>query len=76
MGRAAAKRQTRGHLLRARRLGEARWLGRADRLYHRIDVPDAILARARADADRIACAAAPDGVPPGLSVDIGWGAAR
>jgi len=33
-------------------LREARWLGQADRIYHGADVPVAILARARADAER------------------------
>lgn len=42
-------------------LREARWLASADRLYHRADVPPAILARARADAERVLWAGpAPD----------------
>nr|WP_047167283.1 bifunctional precorrin-2 dehydrogenase/sirohydrochlorin ferrochelatase [Sphingomonas sp. Y57] len=53
-------------------LGEARLLGQADRLYHRRDVPHAILARARADAARIACAAPPAAPGPGLSIDLGF----
>jgi uroporphyrin-III C-methyltransferase/precorrin-2 dehydrogenase/sirohydrochlorin ferrochelatase len=53
-------------------LGEARALGGADRIYHRPDVPPAILDRARADAARIACAAAPDAQEPGLTIDLGW----
>jgi uroporphyrin-III C-methyltransferase/precorrin-2 dehydrogenase/sirohydrochlorin ferrochelatase len=36
-------------------LREARLLASADRLYHRADVPAAILDRARADAERVAC---------------------
>lgn len=48
---------------------EARWLAQADRVTHRPDVPAAILDRARADAERIECAAPPQGLP-GLSVDI------
>lgn len=51
-------------------LRAARLLGRADRLYHREDVPPAILDRARADAARIACAAAPSAPPAGLSLDL------
>lgn len=53
-------------------LGEARLLGQADRLYHRPDTPPAILARARADAARIACAAPPRAPGPGLSIDLGF----
>jgi uroporphyrin-III C-methyltransferase/precorrin-2 dehydrogenase/sirohydrochlorin ferrochelatase len=51
-------------------LRAARLLGQADRVFHRADVPPAILARARADAPRILCAEAP--VPPGagLSLDL------
>jgi uroporphyrin-III C-methyltransferase/precorrin-2 dehydrogenase/sirohydrochlorin ferrochelatase len=48
----------------------ARLLGQADRVYHRADVPGDILARARADAARIACDAAPAQPGPGLSVDL------
>lgn len=48
---------------------EARWLAQADRVTHRPGVPLAILDRARADADRIECDAAPRGLP-GLTVDI------
>ena len=54
-------------------LRDARTLGRADRLFHRDDVPPAILARARADAPRI-CAAPPASPGPGLSVDVDWAA--
>ncbi|KQX25413.1 MULTISPECIES: precorrin-2 dehydrogenase/sirohydrochlorin ferrochelatase family protein [unclassified Sphingomonas] len=53
-------------------LGEARLLGRADRLYHRPDVPPAILARARADAAREPCAAPPASPGRGLSIDLGF----
>lgn len=59
-------------------LRDARLLGRADRIYHRPDMPPAILDRARADAVRIPCAAppeaaaAPGAVPPGLSLDLDW----
>ena len=51
-------------------LRSARLLGQADRVYHRPDVPAAILNRARADADRIACAAPPPVPPAGLSLDL------
>ncbi len=50
-------------------LRHARWLAQADRVTHRADVPSAILDRARADADRIACDAPPLGLP-GLTVDV------
>lgn len=50
-------------------LREARWLAQADRVTHRTGVPGAILDRARADAERIECDAAPRGLP-GLTVDI------
>lgn len=51
-------------------LRQARLLGSADRIFHRPDVPAAVLNRARADAARTACAAAPTTIPPGLSLDI------
>ena len=51
-------------------LRQARLLGEADRLYHRPDVPPAILDRARADAARIACAAPPAAPGRGLSLDL------
>lgn len=51
-------------------LREARALARADRIYHRLDVPTVILDRARADAVRIACDALPADPGPGLSVDV------
>ena len=57
-------------------LGEARLLGQADRVFHRPDVPPAILARIRADAERIACVTAPADAGPGLSIDLGWEADR
>ncbi len=41
---------------------QARWLASADLVVHSADVPDAILARARADAARLVGSAAPDGV--------------
>jgi len=53
-------------------LAEARLLGQADRIFHRPDVPSAILARARADAARLPCDAAPAVPGPGLSIDIGF----
>lgn len=49
-------------------LRSARQLALADRVYHAPDVPPAILDRARADAERIVVAAAPDADLPGLSV--------
>lgn len=53
-------------------LREARLLGSADRIYHRPDAPAAILDRARADAARIPCDAAPAQPGKGLSIDLGW----
>lgn len=53
-------------------LGEARLLGQADTLYHRADIPGAILDRARADATRVCCAAPPDDRPGGLSIDVDY----
>ena len=53
-------------------LAEARLLGQADRIFHRSDVPPAILTRARADAERRACDAAPAAPGPGLSIDMGF----
>jgi uroporphyrin-III C-methyltransferase/precorrin-2 dehydrogenase/sirohydrochlorin ferrochelatase len=50
-------------------LRQARALALADRVTHRADVPSAILERARADAERIACDAPPPGLP-GLTVDL------
>lgn len=50
-------------------LREARLLAQADRITHRADVPEAILIRARADAERIACDAPPANLP-GLTVDL------
>lgn len=55
-------------------LRQARLLAQADRVFHRRNVPAAILARARADAARIACDAVPDDIGPGLSIDLGWSA--
>jgi uroporphyrin-III C-methyltransferase/precorrin-2 dehydrogenase/sirohydrochlorin ferrochelatase len=51
-------------------LREARLLGQAERIFHRPDVPAAILDRARADAMRISCASAPEMPGSGLSLDI------
>mgnify|MGYP001807376829 CR=1 FL=1 len=50
-------------------LREARALAQADRVTHAADVPPAILDRARADADRIACASPPLDAA-GLTVDV------
>jgi uroporphyrin-III C-methyltransferase/precorrin-2 dehydrogenase/sirohydrochlorin ferrochelatase len=49
-------------------LRQARALASADRVYHRPDVPAAILDRARADATRIVCDAVPVEPETGLSV--------
>ncbi|MGH6614764.1 precorrin-2 dehydrogenase/sirohydrochlorin ferrochelatase family protein [Sphingomonas sp.] len=54
-------------------LRQARTLALADRIFHRADVPAAILDRARADAARIECAAPPDDPGDGLSVDLTLG---
>jgi uroporphyrin-III C-methyltransferase/precorrin-2 dehydrogenase/sirohydrochlorin ferrochelatase len=51
-------------------LRQARALASADRVYHRLDVPVAILDRARADAARIVCASPPSDPGSGLSVDV------
>ncbi len=51
-------------------LQQARALASADRVYHRSDVPPAILDRARADAARIPCDAPPDAQGSGLVVDV------
>ncbi|RHW17796.1 siroheme synthase [Sphingomonas gilva] len=48
----------------------ARLLGRADRVYHRANVPLAILDRARADAVRIVCDKPPADPGMGLSLDL------
>jgi len=53
-------------------LGEARLLGQAERIFHRPEVPPAILARARADAARTACDAPPSSPGQGLSIDLGF----
>ena len=53
-------------------LRQARLLGQADRLFHRPDVPVAILDRARADAERFVCDAAPAEPGAGLSIDLGF----
>jgi len=49
-------------------LHQARALAQADRVFHRADVPESILDRARADAARIACDAPPVAPESGLSV--------
>lgn len=54
-------------------LRQARALAQAERVYHRRDVPNAILDRARADAARIACDAAPTAPEAGLSVWLEMG---
>lgn len=51
-------------------LREARLLGQADRIFHRADIAPAILHRARADAERVACDAPPPAPGPGLSLDL------
>jgi len=51
-------------------LRAARLLGEADVVFHRPDVPEAILRRARADAHRVACAGMPGDAPAGLSLWI------
>ncbi|MGK6354311.1 bifunctional precorrin-2 dehydrogenase/sirohydrochlorin ferrochelatase [Sphingomonas sp. DT-207] len=51
-------------------LRQARALAQAERIFHRPDVPAAILDRARADAIRIACQQAPDDPGTGLSIDL------
>jgi uroporphyrin-III C-methyltransferase / precorrin-2 dehydrogenase / sirohydrochlorin ferrochelatase len=51
-------------------LRAARLLGQADRVYHRPGIPAVILDRARADAERIVCAAPPEQPAPGLSLDL------
>lgn len=51
-------------------LHQARALASADRVYHRPDVPVAILDRARADAGRIVCDAPPFDPGNGLTVDV------
>ncbi|WP_404374072.1 bifunctional precorrin-2 dehydrogenase/sirohydrochlorin ferrochelatase [Sphingomonas sp. MMS24-J45] len=53
-------------------LGEGRALALADRIYHRADMPAAILDRARADAVRIVADAAPDNGDAGVTVWMEW----
>lgn len=50
-------------------LREARQLALADRIYHAANAPPVILARARADAERIV-GPAPADLPPGLSIEM------
>jgi uroporphyrin-III C-methyltransferase / precorrin-2 dehydrogenase / sirohydrochlorin ferrochelatase len=49
-------------------LAQARWLGQADTIFHAPAIHPAILARARADALRIAHDGPPADVPPGLTL--------
>ena len=51
-------------------LRQARLLGQADRIYHRANVPAAILDRSRADAQRVACDTTPQAPGPGLTLDL------
>lgn len=51
-------------------LRQARLLGQADRIFHRANVPPAILDRARADAVRVVCEFAPEELAAGLSIDL------
>lgn len=53
-------------------LREARWLGRADRIFHQLDIPPAILARARADAARYPVTAQPRTDEPGFTLWLRW----
>ena len=53
-------------------LRQARWLAQADRVYHRDDVPPAIIDRARADALRIVSDAPPVTREPGLTIWMEW----
>jgi len=55
-------------------LREARWLGRADRIFHQPDIPATILQRARADAARHASATPPETDEPGLTLWLRWSA--
>lgn len=55
-------------------LREARWLGRADRVFHQADIPAAILERARADASRHESAVPPEAGKPGFTLWIRWSA--
>ncbi|MBU3076906.1 precorrin-2 dehydrogenase/sirohydrochlorin ferrochelatase family protein [Sphingomonas quercus] len=54
----------------------ARLLSHADRVYHRPNIPQAILNRARADAELIPCPTPPETPPPGLSLDLSLEDAR
>ena len=49
-------------------LAEARWLAQADTIIHEVDVPPAVLDRARADAIRLL--ATPEALPAGLTIRI------
>lgn len=49
-------------------LKQARLLGQADTVFHLRDIAPAILNRARADANRVACGARPDAAPAGITL--------
>ena len=49
-------------------LRQARWLGEADAIYHEASIPSAILARARADAERHSLAEAPAAPSEGFAL--------
>ena len=49
-------------------LRQARLLGQADTVFHTPAIAPAILNRARADANRVACNSPPEAPPPGLSL--------
>ncbi|MFY9352318.1 MAG: NAD(P)-dependent oxidoreductase [Sphingobium sp.] len=54
-------------------LRAARLLGEADHVYHAVDVPRAILDRARADASRVAADAPPEDAGDGLTLFLSLG---
>jgi uroporphyrin-III C-methyltransferase / precorrin-2 dehydrogenase / sirohydrochlorin ferrochelatase len=49
-------------------LKQARLLGQADTVFHLRDIAPAILNRARADANRVACDTPPDAAPAGITL--------
>lgn len=51
-------------------IAQARWLGQADIVFHTPRVAPAILDRARADASRITCTAAPAEAPEGMTLFV------
>lgn len=55
-------------------LREARWLGRADRIFHQPDIPTMILDRARADATRYPSVIPPETGVAGFTLWIRWSA--